>query len=107
MPGGSDIINEIIGKLDKNGDLNEDERDHYIVLLLIALVRRTEPISEIKDRIEELEDNSIVLIAKKHPKISLPFLAFCGIIVASMIARLEMWGWIGAWIAKLIGLPIP
>lgn len=107
MPGGGDIINEIIGKLDKNGDLNKDERDHYIVLLLIALVRRTEPIAEIKDQIEELQDNSLVLVAKKHPKISVPFLVFSTAVLTSVIAHLEMWGWIRAWITELIGFPLP
>lgn len=103
ISGGADIYDDIIKTLKDNGELDDKTFRRLVLFALVDLGRGRKDILAIKKNVEELEENSLVLIAKKHPKASLGILTFLGVFWVSVIARLELWGWL----AELAGIPLP
>ena len=103
IPGGADIYDDIIKTLEDDGELDDKTFRRLVLFALVDLGRGRKDIKVIKEKVEELEENSLYLIAKKHPKISLGLLGFLVVFVISVIAHLELWGWL----AELAGIPLP
>ena len=101
--GGADIYDDIIKTLEENGELDDKTFRRLVLYALIDLGRGRKDIKEIKKKVEDLKENSLLLIAKKHPKASIGVITFLAIFVISVIARLELW----PWLAELIGIPLP
>jgi hypothetical protein len=103
MAGAPDIYDDIIDTLENNGEM---ETIHYRRLILYALLdlgRGRKDIAEISVKVKTLERNSILLIAKKHPKISLSISGFFAVFIILVIVRLDLW----TWLAAAIGFPLP
>jgi hypothetical protein len=76
MTGGNDIYNDIIETLKENGDIDDQTFRQYVLFALVDLGRGKREIDQIKKKVERLERNSIILIAKKYPKVSVTILGF-------------------------------
>jgi len=102
-PGGADIYDDIIKTLEENSELDDKTFRRLVLYALIDLGRGRRDIKEIRKKVDELKDNSLLLIAKKHPKLSVGILTFLVVFVISVIAHLDLW----IWLAELIGIPLP
>jgi hypothetical protein len=112
--GGPDIYEKIIEALEKNGDLTAREFRRMVLFALVDLGKGRrdsrycrEQMDEMGEKLDELEKNSLILIAKKHSKITAAVLAVLGLFFVSVISRLELWGWIGEFIKELTGVGLP
>ena len=102
MPGGS-IYEDIVKTLETNGEMDDEQYRRVVLFALVDLGRGRKAIDEIKKKVEKLERNSILLIAKRYPKASITGIVFMTIITISVIIRLELWHWL----FDLIGIPMP
>lgn len=112
--GGSDIRDKIIETLEANGDLKTSEFRRLVLFALVDLSRGAEDahvcreeIKKANERIDQLEQNNIVLLAKKHPKWSMIIGGFAMLFVASVIGHLELWVWIVEIIESILEVPLP
>ena len=114
LMGGSELADKIIETLESNGDLDQDEVNRLVLLTLVDLVggRRDaricrQQIGKANERIHKLEKYNILMLAHKHPKAAFIFVALGILFVVSVIAHLELWGWIGDIIKELTGVSLP
>jgi hypothetical protein len=114
LMGGSDLVEKIVDTLESNGDLDQDEVNRLVLLTLVDLVggRRDaricrQEIGKANERIDKLEKNNILMLAHKHPKAAFVVVATGILFVVSVIAHLELWGWIADIIKELTGVPLP
>ena len=102
MPGGS-IYEDIVKTLETNGEMEDEQYRRLVLFALVDLGRSRKTIDEIKKKVEKLERNSILLIAKRYPKASIAILSFSTVLMVVVIAQLGLWHWL----FDLIGIPIP
>ena len=102
MPGGN-IYDDIVKTLEINGEMEDEQYRRLVLFALVDLGRSRKTLNEIKKKVERLERNSILLIAKKHPKASIGILTFMAAFTVATIAHMELWHWL----FELIGVPIP
>ena len=100
--GGGRIYKKILATLEHNGDIDDQEFRRMVFFALVDLGGAKEQIAEVNKKLDELERNSVLLIARKHPKISFVVAVFVIVFVVSVIARLELW----PWFFELIGVPL-
>lgn len=98
-----DIFEEILEDLDQNGRLSDKEWRRRQVVLFAELGRRTKPIAEIVKKVERLESNSVLLIARKHPKAAVTIAGFFILLTFIWIDHLKLW----YWFFEVFGLPTP
>jgi hypothetical protein len=101
--GGPDIYDDILKELQENGDVPEKTFRRYVLLMLVDLGRGRKDVDTIKEQVEILKRNSLLLQMKKHPKITIPAVGAFIILIIFVIAHLGLW----TWVADLIGVPIP
>lgn len=103
MPTGedNDIYARIVDKLDQNGALKDAEWRTLVLLALVDLGQGMRKLKEMGVKVDNLERNSILLIARKHPKVVLPVAIFTVIITVSVVLHLGL----GAWLMDLLGIP--
>ena len=103
MAGAPDIYDDILETLKKNGDIDVKHYRRLVLYTLVDLGRERKDIAEMSKKISNLERNCIVLIAKKHPKVTTTILGIFSLFVIAVIIRMDLW----IWIADKIGLPLP
>jgi len=111
---GVDIYDKIIEALEKNGDLTAKEFRRMVLFALADLGKGRrdakycrEQLDVVNKKMDVLEKNSLILIAKKHSKATATILIFLVLFVISVIAHLNLWTWIGIIIKELTGVPLP
>lgn len=92
MSGGSDIYDDIIKTLKQNGEAIDDDQFRRLALFaFVDLGIGRKKLDAIEKKVDILERNSIVLIAKKYPKSTGAILLFAVAFVISVISHLELW----------------
>lgn len=112
--GGPDIYEKILEALEKNGDLTAKEFRRMVLFALADLGKGRrdskycrEQINEMQVKLDDLEKNSLLMVAKKHSKITAGVIVVFGLFFVSVISHLEMWDWIGQIIKELTGVGLP
>lgn len=112
--GGSDIYDDIIKALDKNGDLTEKQFRRLVLLTLVDLGRGRrdakicrEGIEQVNKRIDVIEKYTLLLWMGRHPKGTAIVLFLLGLFVFGVVSHLELWGWIQQLIEQILGVPLP
>lgn len=112
--GGSEIREKIIRTLEDNGDLGTSEFRRLVLFALVDLSQGAEnaricrrEIEGVNKRVDKLENYNILLIASKHPKATVVIGAIIGLFTITIIAQLELWGWILEVINEYTGVPLP
>lgn len=109
MPGGDlyEDINDLIARLGNGESVDTKARDKVVLFALQQMGRDIAIIKELTkrldERVEKLENESIVAIAKAHPKATLAIVSFVVAITLIWIDHLKMW----MWFFDLFGIPIP
>lgn len=101
MTGG--VFDDITSKLEHNGGLTEREYRNFVVLALRDIYRGVEKINKIEARVEALEENNLILIAKKYPKLTVSLLIFFSALTTATVIHIGL----GEWVLRLLGIPVP
>lgn len=111
---GAEIYDKILEALEKNGDLTAREFRRMVLFALADLGKGRrdskycrEQINEMQEKLDDLEKNSILMVAKKHSKITAAIAVVFGLFFVSVISHLEMWSWIGDILEELTGVGLP
>lgn len=109
MPGGDlyERINDLLAKMDNGEKVDTKARDKVLFFWLQQAGKDIEEIKRIvasnSERVEKLEENSFLMIAKAHPKATLAIVSFVVAITIIWIDHLKMW----TWVFDLFGIPVP
>lgn len=114
QPGGPEIYDKIIEALEKNGDLSAKEFRRMVLLALADLGRGRrdarycrEQLDIVNKRMDKLEANSLIILAKKHTKITAMVGGITVLFFVSVISHLELWIWFANVFKELTGVPLP
>lgn len=112
--GGLDIYDDIIKALEENGELDGKQFRRLVLFALVDLGRGRrdsracrDGIAQVNKRIDKLEKYSILLLAHRHPKISISIGAVMGLFVIAVVSHLELWFWLKEVIEGWLEVPIP
>lgn len=103
MPGGGSIYKEIVDALRVNGEMDDATFRRLVMFALVDLGECSQDLPKIKKKVDRLERNSILIIAKKYPKSAVILTTIHVMLLIYMLIHLELLHWIG----DLIGIPIP
>lgn len=104
MPGG-DIYDNIVEALEANGNLDQRTYRRLMLLALVDLGRTQQAcklgLAEMNVKVKLIEENSIMLWARRNPKISVPAIVIFIVLTIYIVAHLGLFNWI----LEYLGLP--
>ena len=101
MSGG--LYDDILRGLEENGKMQTVERDRLIMMALVDIGRNMAQLKTLEKRVENLEESSLIMLAKKYPKVTGAVFLFVAGLMISIIDHLEL----VPWLLRLVGIQVP